>query len=148
MTGHLKVHLKPNERVYINGGVIRVDRKVTLELMNEVVFLLEGHILQEEQATTPLRQLYFIVQTMLMEPKSERIARQMYEQSHQALLMTFKNQDVLDGLVEVKALMERGRTFETLRKIRALFPLEDEILKSRDHGAAKLLAEPIKKSVA
>jgi len=148
VTGHLKVHLKPNERVYINGGVIRVDRKVTLELMNEVVFLLEGHILQEEQATTPLRQLYFIVQTMLMEPKSERIARQMYEQSHQALLMTFKNQDVLDGLVEVKALMERGRTFETLRKIRALFPLEDEILKSRDRGAAKLLAEPVKKSVA
>lgn len=148
MTGYLKVHLKPNERVYINGGVIRVDRKVTLELMNEVVFLLEGHILQEEQATTPLRQLYFIVQTMLMEPKSERIARQMYEQSHQALLMTFKNQDVLDGLVEVKALMERGRTFETLRKIRALFPLEDEILKSRDRGTAKLLAEPVKKSVA
>ncbi len=148
MSGHLKVHLKPNERVYINGGVIKVDRKVTLELMNEVVFLLEGHILQEEQATTPLRQLYFIVQSMLMEPKSEPIARQLYEQSHQALLMTFKNQDVLDGLVEVKALMERGRTFETLRKIRALFPLEDEILQLRGRGTAKLPEERAKKSVA
>jgi len=148
VTGHLKVHLKPNERVYINGGVIKVDRKVTLELMNEVVFLLEGHILQEEQATTPLRQLYFIVQSMLMEPKSEPIARQLYEQSHQALLMTFKNQDVLDGLVEVKTLMERGRTFETLRKIRALFPLEDEILKSRERAAARLPEERAKKSVA
>jgi hypothetical protein len=62
VSGHLKVHLKPNERVYINGGVIKVDRKVTIELMNEVVFLLEGHILQEDEATTPLRQLYFIVQ--------------------------------------------------------------------------------------
>jgi flagellar protein FlbT len=148
VTGHLKVHLKPNERVYINGGVIKVDRKVTLELMNEVVFLLEGHILQEEQATTPLRQLYFIVQSMLMEPKSEGIARQMYEQTHQALLMTFKSQDVLDALVEVKALMERGRTFETLRKIRTLFPLEDEILRIRDRSAAKVPPEPIKKSVA
>jgi flagellar protein FlbT len=148
VSGHLKVHLKPNERVYINGGVIKVDRKVTLELMNEVVFLLEGHILQEEQATTPLRQLYFIVQSMLMEPKSEPIARQLYEQSHQALLMTFKNQDVLDGLVEVKALMERGRTFETLRKIRALFPLEDEILQLRGRGTAKLPEERAKKSVA
>lgn len=130
MTSHLKVHLKPNERVYINGGVIKVDRKVTIELMNEVVFLLEGHILQEDQATTPLRQLYFIVQSMLMEPKCEPIARQMYEQSHQALLMTFKSQDVLDGLVDVKRLMERGRSFEALRKIRSLFPLEDEIMKS------------------
>lgn len=140
MTSHLKVHLKPNERVYINGGVIRVDRKVTLELMNEVVFLIEGHVLQEEQATTPLRQLYFIVQSMLMEPKSEPIARQLYDQSHAALIMAFKNQDVLDGLTEVKRLMERGRAFEALRKIRSLFPLEDEILRSSAVEAAKSVA--------
>ncbi len=138
MTSHLKVHLKPNERVYINGGVIKVDRKVTIELMNEVVFLIEGHILQQEQATTPLRQLYFVVQSMLMEPKCEPIARQMYEQSHHALIMAFKNQDVLDGLMDVKRLMERGRSFEALRKIRSLFPLEDEILKS----TKSLEAEP------
>lgn len=148
MSGHLKVHLKPNERVYINGGVIRVDRKVTIELMNEVVFLLEGHILQEEQATTPLRQLYFIAQSMLMEPKSEPIARQMYEQSHQALIMAFKCHDVLDGLVEAKSLVERSRIFEALRKIRTLFPIEDEILAAPDRGADKLPAERAEKSVA
>jgi flagellar protein FlbT len=148
VSGHLKVHLKPNERVYINGGVIKVDRKVTIELMNEVVFLLEGHILQEEQATTPLRQLYFIVQSMLMEPKCESIARQMYERSHEALLRTFKSRDVLDGLIEVRALMERGRTFEALRKIRALFVHEDEILKARGLAAAELQQNQIEKSVA
>ena len=130
MTSHLKVHLKPNERVYINGGVLKVDRKVTIELMNEVVFLIEGHVLQEEQATTPLRQLYFVVQSMLMEPKCEPIARQMYEQSHHALILAFKNQDVLDGLMDVKRLMERGRAFEALRKIRSMVPLEDEIMRS------------------
>jgi flagellar biosynthesis repressor protein FlbT len=141
VTGHLKVHLKPNERVYINGGVIKVDRKVTLELMNEVVFLIEGHVLQEEDATTPMRQLYFIVQSILMEPKCEPIARQMYEQSHDALIQTFKNQDVLDGLTDVRQLMERGRAFEALRKIRSLFPLEDEILlKSAEAAAAKSVA--------
>lgn len=141
MTSHLKVHLKPNERVYINGGVIKVDRKVTLELMNEVVFLIEGHVLQEGDATTPMRQLYFIVQSMLMEPKCEPIARQMYEQSHGALVLTFKNQDVLDGLTDVKRLMERGRAFEALRKIRSLFPLEDEILlKSAEVAAEKSVA--------
>jgi len=148
VSGHLKVHLKPNERVYINGGVIRVDRKVTIELMNEVVFLIEGHILQEEHATTPLRQLYFIAQSMLMEPKSELIARQMYEQSHQALIMTFKCQDVLDGLVDAKSLVERNRIFEALRKIRTLFPIEDEILAAPKRGADKLPAERAEKSVA
>lgn len=140
MSGNLKVHLKPNERVYINGGVLRVDRKVTIELMNDVVFLLEGHILQEEQATTPVRQLYFIVQSMLMEPKCESIARAMYEQSHQALIRTFKNQDVLDGLMDVKRLMERGRSFEALRKIRSLFAIEDEILDCSEEPASKSVA--------
>jgi flagellar protein FlbT len=72
----------------------------------------------------------------------------MYERSHEALIRTFKSQDVLDGLMEVKSLMERGRTFETLRKIRALFPLEDEILKTRKHSAVDLPAELAKKSVA
>ena len=85
---------------------------------------------------------------MLMEPKCEPIARQMYERSHESLIRTFKSQDVLDGLMEIKALMERGRTFETLRRIRALFPLEDEILKVRKHGAVDLPLEPAKKSVA
>jgi flagellar protein FlbT len=141
VTSHLKVHLKPNERVYINGGVIKVDRKVTLELMNEVVFLIEGHVLQEEDATTPMRQLYFIVQSILMEPKCEPIARQMYERSHDALIQTFKNQDVLNGLTDIKQVMERGRAFEALRKIRSLFPLEDEILlKSAGAAAAKSVA--------
>lgn len=129
MTTHLKVHLKPNERVYINGGVIRVDRKVTIELINEVVFLIEGHILQEEDATTPMRQLYFIVQSILMEPKSEPIARKMYDLSHQELTRAFRNRAVLDGLAEVKKSMDRGRVFESLRKIRQLFPVEDEILR-------------------
>jgi hypothetical protein len=35
-----------------------------------------------------------------------------------------------------------------LRKIRALFPIEDEILKSGKFGAAELPGEPLKKSVA
>ena len=68
MTNTLKISLKPNEKIYINGAVIRVDRKVTIELMNDVQFLLESHVIQADQASTPLRQLYFILQVMLMNP--------------------------------------------------------------------------------
>jgi flagellar protein FlbT len=41
MKNTLKISLKPNEKIYLNGAVIRVDRKVTLELLNDVQFLLE-----------------------------------------------------------------------------------------------------------
>ena len=46
MSGTLKITLKPNEKLYINGAVIRADRKVSLEFLNDVQFLLEAHVLQ------------------------------------------------------------------------------------------------------
>ena len=64
----MKISLRAGERIYINGAVLRVDRKVSLELVNDVMFLLEGQVMQASDATTALRQLYFIVQLMLMNP--------------------------------------------------------------------------------
>ena len=64
----LKISLKANEKIYVNGAVIKTDRKVTLEFLNNVQFLLENHVLQAEDAHTPLRQLYFTVQIMLITP--------------------------------------------------------------------------------
>jgi flagellar protein FlbT len=92
MTNTLKISLKPNEKIYINGAVIRVDRKVTIELMNDVQFLLESHVIQAEQASTPLRQLYFIVQIMLMNPSSASEARDMFRRSLPMLIASFDNQ--------------------------------------------------------
>ena len=36
MKSSFKIFLKANERIFINGAVIRVDRKVSLELLNDV----------------------------------------------------------------------------------------------------------------
>jgi len=128
VNGRLKLHLKANERLYINGAVIRVDRKVAIELMNDVVFLLESHVMQQEDATTPLRQLYFVIQSMLIEPQAGALARQLYEEQHKGLLAVYRNQDVLEGLVAVKQNIERGKVFEALKRIRALFPVEDDVM--------------------
>ena len=91
MTNTLKISLKPNEKIYINGAVIRVDRKVTIELMNDVQFLLESHVMQADDASTPLRQLYFILQVMLMNPAGAPEARDMFRRSLPLLLASFKD---------------------------------------------------------
>ena len=136
MNGRLKIHLKANERIFVNGAELKVDRKVALELLNDVVFLLEGHVMQQEQATTPLRQLYFVVQAMLMEPKTIALARQIYQQTHRSLILAVKNQDVLEGLVEVRGLIDRDKAFEALKRIRSLFAIEDQLL-----GQAPMLVD-------
>ena len=128
MHGRLKLHLKANERIFVNGGVLRVDRKVAIELLNDVVFLLESHVMQAEQATTAVRQLYFIVQSMLMEPASLPIGRLAYDDAHRALIATYRDRTILEGLVEVRLLVQGCKPFDALKRLRALFALEDELL--------------------
>ncbi len=134
MTGHLKIHLKANERIFINGAVLKVDRKVSICLLNDVAFLLESNVLQQERATTPLRQLYFVVQSMLIDPQSIALARQIYEQLHRELIATFKNLDILEGLVEIRGLIEREKAFEALKRMRALYAIEAEVLATANHA--------------
>jgi flagellar protein FlbT len=126
MTGRLKIHLKPNERIFINGGLVRVDRKVTLELVNEVAFLLETHMIAQDQATTPLRQLYYIIQSILTSPRDGLLARQIYDQSHRMLIATIKDQAILEGLAAVRTAVESGRPFDGLKILRGLFELETD----------------------
>ena len=56
----MNISLRADEKIYINGAVLRVDRKVSIELLNDVTFLLESHVMQANDATTPLRQIYFV----------------------------------------------------------------------------------------
>lgn len=124
----MRISLRSGERIYINGAVLRADRKVTLELMNDATFLLEHHVLQPERATTPLRQLYFIVQMMLIEPSKSEKARCMFEQFSERLKSSFENPAVRGGLDRIVQLVASGRAFDALKTIRVLFPIEDEIL--------------------
>ena len=41
MKSTLRISLKSGERIFINGAVLRVDRKVALEFLNDVTFLLD-----------------------------------------------------------------------------------------------------------
>lgn len=128
MKGTFKLFLKANERVFINGAVLRTDRKVGLELLNDVDFLLETHVMQVEDAKTPLRQLYFIIQIMLMSPSEKGSALKLYKESVTALFATFENPAVLQGLKDVDVMVAQDRPFEALKSLRCLFELEDEIL--------------------
>jgi len=128
MSGTFKITLKPNEKLYVNGAVIRADRKVSLEFLNDVQFLLEAHVLQADQASTPLRQLYFTVQVMLMNPEGAEAARRLFRESLPRLLATFSDPQVLARLKHVDRLVSEDRPYEAMKAIRALYPIEARIL--------------------
>jgi flagellar protein FlbT len=135
----MQVSLKAGERIFINGAVLRVDRKVTIELLNDVTFLLEGHVLQADQATTPLRQLYFVVQTMLMDPANAGSVSEVFAKTSGLLMAAFTNEEVLAGLRSVNELISAGKIFEALKTIRSLYPIEESILAGADASARETI---------
>ncbi len=128
----MRVSLRAGAKIYVNGAVLRVDRKTSVEILNDATFLLEQHVLQAEEATTPLRQLYFIAQTILMEPAETRGCRVVFDESYRLLLETFRHPEVLAGMETVGRLMDAGRTLEAMKAIRALLPIEERILAGKD----------------
>ena len=132
----MHISLRPGEKIYLNGAVLRVNRKVAIELLNDVTFLLESHVIHAEDASTPLKQIYFIVQMMLIDPSGAAAARDMFRKSCPLVLATFQNAEVIAGLKSAEALVEADRTYEALKTIRGLFPIEALIL-SRGQPAAE-----------
>lgn len=128
MKSTLKLSLKPNEKLYINGAVIRADRKVTIELLNDVQFLLENHVLQPEDASTPLKQLYFILQVMLTNPLGAAEAREMFRRSLPLMLASFEDEQVRSELKNIDRMVGEDKVYEALKAIRALYPLERRAL--------------------
>ncbi len=124
----MKVSLRAGERIYINGAVLRVDRKVSLELVNDVMFLLEAQVMQASDATTALRQLYFIVQHMLMNPTDTGEAAALYDKHQAALRDVCTNEQMLAGLAAIDELVGANRYYDALKRIRALLPVEQAIL--------------------
>ena len=111
-----RINLRAGEKIYINGAVLCVDRKVSLEFLNDVAFLLESHVLSPDETTTPLRQLYYMIQTMLIEPGSAAAARGMFDATLPQLLATFNNRQVLEGLggVQRDQSQEAGKKAEQI----------------------------------
>lgn len=128
MKKSMRLSLRANEKIYINGAILRADRKVTFELLNDATFLLESHVIQADETTTPLRQLYFVVQTMLIDPRNREIARAMFDGMLMSTSQIFEDKAILAGLEQVDGLVAGGRHFDALKLLRALFPAEAAIV--------------------
>src|SRR5271157_4418863 len=130
----MNITLRAGERLFINGAVIRIDRKATIELLNDVTFLLENHVMQTEDATTLTRQIYFATQVMLMDPNASAAATPLARSLLETAFGAYQTPALLSALRGVAESLAKGRNFEALKALRAVFPLEEAELK-RDAGS-------------
>jgi flagellar protein FlbT len=128
MSTPIRVTPRPGERIFINGAVLKFDGRASFEILNEVPYLLESDIMHAQQTVTPLRQLYYILQTMVLEPGGIEMAKGVYEDTMGWLQVGFSNATVLAGLGTIRQQVEAGSPFEAMKTLRALIPIEDLIL--------------------
>ena len=130
------IHLKRNERLYVNGAVLQVDRRVSLTFLNDVHFLMEAHVMQSEAADTPFKQLYYVVQTMLIDPSSAEVTAEVFKHVSHRLRCAVSSPDLVAALDAVQAKVAEGRCFDALKLLRGIFPAEARLLASQPRETA------------
>jgi flagellar biosynthesis repressor protein FlbT len=127
----LKLSLKPNEKIVLNGAVVQNgDRRTTLLLQNKASVLREKDIMQIEDATTPARRIYLPI--MLMYLQGQESAEQYNEF---ALRMTefmsaVRNPAALEECVGMSREVMAGEYYKALSRCRKLMEYEAERLGS------------------
>lgn len=133
----LKLSLKPGEKFVLNGAVVQNgDRRGVLVLQNKASVLREKDILQEDEANTPARRIYFPVMMMYLD---ESGAGRYYDEFVRRLtefMGVIKNPDVLAECVAIsKNCMER-EYYKALMLCRKLIEYEDERLGNVPSGVS------------
>ena len=136
----LKIELKPGEKFIVNGAVIVAGRTgASLALKNKAVLMRGRDVMQEEEATTPARRLYF--RLMLMYIDAERRAE--HETAFRAYLADYLSVTTLEltraKLQRVATLASAGEFYGALKLCKDLIAVEDGIL-SVPRGAPALAA--------
>ena len=129
------IHLKRGEKLYVNGAVLRVDRRTSLEFLNDVTFLLENHVMQAEEATTPVRQLYFVVQTMLMDPANAGMTAELYKHLAFRTRQASTDETVRNHIDIADRKVTEGRYFDALKHLRSCFAAEKAQVPAREEKA-------------
>jgi len=125
----LKLSLKPGEKFVLNGAVVQNgDRRGVLVLQNKASVLREKDIMQQDEANTPARRIYFPVMMMYLD---EPGAGRYYDEFVLRLtefMSVIRNADILADCVAISKLCMEREYYKALMLCRKLIEYEDERL--------------------
>jgi flagellar protein FlbT len=121
--------LKPGEKFVLNGAVVQNgDRRGVLVLQNKASVLREKDIMQQDQANTPARRIYFPVMMMYLdEPGAERYYDEFVRRMSE-FMGVIGNPNVLADCVDVSKYCMEREYYKALMLCRKLIEYEDERL--------------------
>lgn len=127
----LKIQLKPKERVIINGAVIEghPDNRTEIVVMNNASVMRQKHILQESEADTPVKRLYFALQMLYIDEDARPVYEQSFSKYHKDLADTFSLEPIKISLGLIKEAVDAGKYYDAMKVCRDLIKVEAELFK-------------------
>ena len=125
----LKLSLKPNEKIVLNGAVIQNgDRRTTMLLQNKASVLREKDIMQAEEANTPARRIYFPVMMMYLAGEDNAETYNEFALRMTEFMSAVTSVNALEECVAVSKDVMSGDYYKALSRCRKLMDFESERL--------------------
>lgn len=123
----LKIVLKPHERMIIGGAVV-ANGKAKCELLveNNVPILREKDILNEANANSPCRRIYFVVQLMYLDNKNLSKYQELYWELTRDLVRAAPS--VVGVVDQISEHILAERYYQALKMAKRLTYYEQEVL--------------------
>ena len=126
----LKINVKPGEKFVVNGAVMVAGKKgASLVLQNEATILLGKDIMQEEDANTPAKRIYFTILLMYLDQDESDQYRGMFLELVESFLEATTFKEVRMTLLNIVQDVNEKRFYRALKTCKALMTYEAEILK-------------------
>lgn len=124
----LRLTLKPNETIVINGCVIRnADRRQLLTIENHADIVRGADLLDENDAATPVKKAYFFIQNALLRPdiRDDIIP---HIQKRLAELVPVFHDEVANHIFEAADHVSSRDFYKGMRALRPVMKYEAQLL--------------------
>ena len=130
----LKLTLKPGEKFVVNGAVIvNGDRRGHLLLQNDVSVLREKDVMQQADANTPVKRIYFAIQLLYLDESTRQQYYADFADRLQEFMGVIRDPDILEKCASILEDVNGARYYSAMLTAKKMFPFERERL---NYGAA------------
>ena len=122
----LKVTLKPGEKFVINGAVVvNGDRRTHLLIQNNVSILREKDVMQQENADSPVRRIYFAIQMLYLDGKGSEEYQRAFDTRVAEFMGAISDADALAKCRAIIDDVANGQFYKALLTCKRLLPFEE-----------------------
>jgi flagellar protein FlbT len=124
----LRLTLKPNERVLVNGCVIRnANRRQTITIENTADVVRESDLLSEAEARSPVKEVYFFIQASLLDSGTRERLVPLIQKKLGKLVPVFHD-DMAAHAFEAANYVSQADFYKAMRALKPLMDYEAELL--------------------